>query len=46
MPHNKSESLNERERRDSMQEEATTLKPDKQKEFPPSLNQISKHRNR
>ncbi len=45
MPRNRSESYNQQQNKDSMMEESQTLKPNKAKEFPPSLNQIDKHIN-
>lgn len=42
-PKHPSRSYNEQQNMASRQEEATTLRPDKAEEYPPSLNNISKH---
>lgn len=43
MPKNKSQSFKEQQNKSSMMEEATTLRAQKQKELPPSLNNINKN---
>ena len=43
MPHNKSQTIKEQERRASMMEEPITVKSDKAKDRPPSLNEIPKN---
>jgi len=45
MPHNKSESYNEQQRKASMKDEAVTPSLSKMKKQPPSLNNISKNLN-
>jgi hypothetical protein len=45
LPHNRSESTRELQRNASIKAEAVTPKPGKQKERPPSLNNIDKNIN-
>ncbi|MEF2967824.1 hypothetical protein V3851_18500 [Paenibacillus sp. M1] len=42
MPHNKAEKTQNRQNKSSILEETVPLKPNKQREFPPSLNEIPK----
>jgi hypothetical protein len=43
MPKNRSEDYSDKQNKAGMSEEAQTLKAKKQKEFPPSLNNINKN---
>jgi hypothetical protein len=43
MPHNKSETIRKQQNQDTILEEAVTLKPDKAKDRPSSLNGIDKN---
>jgi hypothetical protein len=43
MPHNKSEKIHEQQNQDAILEEAATLKTEKAKDRPSSLNGISKN---
>ncbi|GIP52872.1 MULTISPECIES: hypothetical protein [Paenibacillus] len=42
MPHNKAEKTQNRQNKSSILEESISLKPKKQAEYPPSLNEIPK----
>lgn len=42
MPHNKAEKTQNRQNKSSIMEESIPLKPKKQAEYPPSLNEIPK----
>lgn len=43
MPENKSQTINEQDRKASSTAEAATLKAEKAKQYPPSLNNIPKN---
>jgi hypothetical protein len=43
LPHNKSQTIKEKESRAKFTDEPTNLKPDKSEEYPASLNNIPKN---